>query len=93
VKRVPLSVPFAFICSSRPAAGRFTVVILVTGLSKTITAMSCGSDCRWLYSGLVCIVPCSSFEFESKDGSNVTQMSVWPVDSTNDVQCDAVTSV
>jgi hypothetical protein len=36
------------------------------------------------------MVPCSNFDFEVKLESKVTQMSVWPVDSTNDVQCDAV---
>jgi hypothetical protein len=31
-----------------------------------------------------------SFDEAVKLESNVTQMSVWPVDSTNEVQCDAV---
>jgi len=54
-------------------------------------------DCDVLAVGLglieqrfVCIVPWSSFDCGSNDESNVTQMSVWPVDSTNEVQCEAV---
>jgi hypothetical protein len=43
-----------------------------------------------LNSVFVCIVPWSNFELESNVESKVTQMSVWPVDSTNEVQCDAV---
>src|SRR5512133_2270199 len=71
-----LSEPSAFISSSNPAVGSCTGVMFVTGLSSVITAMSSGSDCDWLYSGFVCIVPCSSFDFDVKLESKVTQMSL-----------------
>src|SRR3954465_9762954 len=58
----------------------------LTALSRTTTAMSCGSLCAWLYAGSACQVPVYVVPvFASYDESNVTLTRASPSS-----QCAAV---